>query len=468
MRLSLVLLLFALTASAQTLTHYAYPGDSTPDANSAAGIGNHNNHLVALQSAAVSSDLVAQNHLSVGQSFSIQSNGQTYNLIYDDTTGNSPATGRPLTNRVDIYDPTNALGGGNNFSAPITSIDNGPVLSGSGVGFTPTTASNTPDATSGAIFTHSQLQPVVDTLLANFKAAGQSWITPIMNAATTLFWILALISLTFTGVWMAIRQVDLMEVCAELVRYILFTGFFWWLLSHAPDFAGKIIASLRQIGGQATGAGGAIFPDALFNLGMQVFQNSLSHINLFMPETVIIPFVISLIILIICMLIAANVVLLLVAAWVVLFAGLIFLGFGGCRWTSDMAINYYRTMLGIGVSLMTMQLIVGIGITFLQNLVTLSGNNPDIQGLASIMAATILLAVISHKLPKIVAEIATGGGYGGHVGGYSFMAMMGGMMAAASLAARGATGMAGAGRTAHENLLDRMSVLNEVSSNKQK
>jgi hypothetical protein len=42
-----------------------------------------------------------------------------------------------------------------------------------------------------------------------------------------------------------------------------------------------------------------------------------------------------------------------------------------------MAINYYRTVLGIGVSLMTMELIIGLGIQFLQQLVATTGQNPD-------------------------------------------------------------------------------------------
>jgi type IV secretion system protein TrbL len=65
------------------------------------------------------------------------------------------------------------------------------------------------------------------------------------------------------------------------------------------------------------------------------------------------------------------------AATIVLYAGLIFLGFGGCRLTSDMAINYYRTVLGVGVSLMTMQLIIGIGVQFLQDLVASTSQNLD-------------------------------------------------------------------------------------------
>ena len=108
---------------------------------------------------------------------------------------------------------------------------------------------------------------------------------------------------------------------------------------------------------------------------MQVFQNTLQHINFLQPESIVVPIIIALIILIVCALIAVNMILLLCAAWVVVYAGLIFLGFGGCRWTSDMAINYYRTVLGVGVSLMTMQLIIGIGVKYLQDLVAASGQN---------------------------------------------------------------------------------------------
>ena len=42
-----------------------------------------------------------------------------------------------------------------------------------------------------------------------------------------------------------------------------------------------------------------------------------------------------------------------------------------------MAINYYRTILGVGVSLMTMQLIIGLGIKYLQDLFTATGQTLD-------------------------------------------------------------------------------------------
>jgi type IV secretion system protein TrbL len=166
---------------------------------------------------------------------------------------------------------------------------------------------------------------------------------------------------------------------------------------------------------------------------MQVFQNEMKHINFFLPAATVVPGCIAMFVLIICALIAVNMILLLCAAWIVLYAGLIFLGFGGCRWTSDMAINYYRTVLGVGVSLMTMQLIIGMGIKFLQDLVASTGDNPDVGQLAIVMVACIILAVIAHRLPQMVAGMAVSGGHNGAVGGVGVMTLLGAGIAGASI-----------------------------------
>jgi type IV secretion system protein TrbL len=302
---------------------------------------------------------------------------------------------------------------------------------------------------------------VVDALLGKYKNAGQAWVATIQNAATNLFWILGLISLSWTLISMAIKQADLMEIVAELCRYIMVTGLFYWLLTNGPAFGNDIVTTLRQVGGAAAGTGQSIYPGDLITLGMQVFQQTLQHVNFLQPESIVAPIIIALIILIVCALIAVNMILLLCAAWIVVYAGLIFLGFGGCRWTSDMAINYYRTVLGVGVSLMTMQLIIGIGVQFLQQLVASVGNNQDVGQIAIIMCATIILAVISNKLPHMVAGMVVGGGHNGAIGGVGIMTLMGAGIAGASFAARAAGTPAGAaagavGDHAHNQLQQRI------------
>jgi type IV secretion system protein TrbL len=43
---------------------------------------------------------------------------------------------------------------------------------------------------------------------------------------------------------MALRKADIGEFFAEFVRFTIFTGFFWWLLTNGPNFASSIYASL--------------------------------------------------------------------------------------------------------------------------------------------------------------------------------------------------------------------------------
>ena len=174
-----------------------------------------------------------------------------------------------------------------------------------------------PVAHGQAVDVHS----VVDTLLAKYKSAGQAWTGTIQTAATKFFWLLATISLGWTSISMAIKQSDLVEIVAELCRFIMFTGLFFWLLTNGPTFANDIVNSLRQVGGEASGTGQTIYPMALINLGLQVFQQRLTQINLLTVVVAPIAITISLIILIVCALIAVNMILVLCAGWIVIYAG---------------------------------------------------------------------------------------------------------------------------------------------------
>ena len=167
----------------------------------------------------------------------------------------------------------------------------------------------------------ANVQGVVDTLLSKYKSAGQTWASTLQSAATSLFWLLATISLAWTCVSMAIKQSDLVEIVAELCRFIMFTGLFFWLLTNGPTFANDIVNSLRQVGGEASGTGQTIYPMALINLGLQVFQQRLTQINLLTVVVAPIAITISLIILIVCALIAVNMILVLCAGWIVIYAG---------------------------------------------------------------------------------------------------------------------------------------------------
>jgi type IV secretory pathway TrbL component len=136
---------------------------------------------------------------------------------------------------------------------------------------------------------------------------------------------------------------------------------------------------------------------------------------------------------------------LLVSGWILAYAGVFYLGFGGSRWTSDIAISYFKTVLNIGVQLMTMVLLVGIGQQFINTYYSQMEANMNLNDMAAMLVAAIVLLVLVNKIPPMIGHIAQGGGthaLGGGFGAGSAIAAAGVAGAAAAMA--GSTAVAGA------------------------
>src|SRR6478609_56228 len=67
---------------------------------------------------------------------------------------------------------------------------------------------------------------VLTTLQTQITSAAKGWETTTMDAARSLFWILAVIEVGIAAVWLAIQAASLDSWFAELVRRIMFIGFF--------------------------------------------------------------------------------------------------------------------------------------------------------------------------------------------------------------------------------------------------
>ena len=272
---------------------------------------------------------------------------------------------------------------------------------------------------------------VLDNVLDRYQAAAGGWAAVIIANATWLFWTLVLISMVWTFGIMALRRADIAEFFAELFRFTVFTGFFWWLLINGPAFAGSIIASLRTLGGNATGLGSNLSPSGVVDVGFAIFDRVVDQSSIMSPVNSAVGLIIAAIILVVLALVGVNMLLLLVAGWVLAFGGVFFLGFGGSRWTSDMAINYYKTVLSVAAQLFVMVLIVGIGKTFLDDYYGRMSVGISIKEMGVMLIVAVILLMLVNKLPSLVAGIITGA----HAG-------MGGVGQAGAGTALGAFGMA--------------------------
>jgi type IV secretion system protein TrbL len=291
-------------------------------------------------------------------------------------------------------------------------------------------------------------QGILDDVQNQFKTAASGWASTLTAKASWLFWVLALISMVWTHGMLLLRKADIADFYGEFIRFIVFTGFFWWLLTNGPQMAHDIISSMQILGNTASGISGTT-PSGIVDVGFKIFNTVVQQSSIASPMMSTAGLIMAILVITILALIAANMLILLVTGWILAYAGIFYLGFGGNRWTSDIAISYFKTVLNIGVQLMTMILLVGIGQQFINAYYAQMDTNMNLNDMASMLVAAIVLLVLVNKIPPMVGHIAQGGGthaLGGGFGAGSAMAAAGVAGAAAAMA--GSTAVAGAANIA--------------------
>jgi len=297
---------------------------------------------------------------------------------------------------------------------------------------------------------YAQLTPegVLDTVVAKYQEAASQWAATLTGYASYLFWGLAILSMVVTFGFMALKRADPMEFFAELFKFSFTTGFFWWLLTNGPVFAMSIINSLRKAGGTAAHVDG-LGPSGIVDIGFNIFFQILDKTSVWSPIDSLIMVILGLGVLISLALIAANMVILIISGWMLAYGGIFFLGFGGARWTSEMAISYYKTALGIGAAVMGMTLIVGVGQSMINDFYHQMSAGLKSKEMAVILVVAIVMYKLANTVPNMLAGMVGGNAAAGaaNVGGGTLLgaaALAGGAMATGgAMAMAGATNIAG-------------------------
>lgn len=306
---------------------------------------------------------------------------------------------------------------------------------------------------------------ILNNVLNKYRTAAEAWGGTIQDAATRLFGTLATISMVWTFSQLMFHRSSFAELFGELIRFMMFTGFFLWLLRNGPAMATGIVDSLYSLGVSASSSGSAT-PSSIVDIGFAVFDMACNASCPLDPVDSAVTMIMSALVLVILSLIAVNMLLQFCSAWVLAYAGVFFLGFGGCKWTSDMAINYFKTVLGIGASIMTMVLLVGVGKNIIDQYHLQMSEDLKIQEVAILLVVAITLFLLVDKLPSMVAGIITGASIGSS-GAASFGAgaAVGAAMTAGAMAMGGASKLGSGAVGAAANMAGLAQAVKVASSN---
>ncbi|WP_064711961.1 P-type conjugative transfer protein TrbL [Rhizobium bangladeshense] len=264
-----------------------------------------------------------------------------------------------------------------------------------------------------AVPAFAQEGQVLTELENQVSTAAKGWETTIMDAAKSLFWILATIEVGIAAVWLAIQAASLDSWFAELVRRIMFIGFFAFVLTQGPTFARAVVDSLFQIGA----GGGSASPAEIFDAGIRVASqmSQQAQFGVFEDNALAIAAVLAMGVVVICFsLVAAIFVSVMVEMYVGLLAGMIMLGLGGSSFTKDFAVRYLVYAFGVGMKLMALVMIAKIGSQVLLGLANApTASSDQFVTTLAIAGISVVVFIIAIYVPNIMQGVVQGASVSG-------------------------------------------------------
>jgi type IV secretion system protein TrbL len=278
----------------------------------------------------------------------------------------------------------------------------------------------------------------IQTMMSDVQSAFQGQLSTIGGAMNTaakgIFWSLASISFVWSMAQLALKAADLGEILAELIRFTVVTGVFWYILQNGSAIGLAIAQSFDQLAASA-GAGAVSTPDGVLNAAGSIWTKSLTSLGLYSAAGqgicavkglanitdiagnlscqinvsigsvfMLLSFLATYLVLVI---VAIDMLILRITLYLVIYLGLITLGFGGLRRTEDMAIGYLKTVGSTAIANMTMAIIAFLGLSFVQDQTTAmqASVSAAITAFQSLSTVGLTTAPISACMEGLIAAL---------------------------------------------------------------
>ena len=205
---------------------------------------------------------------------------------------------------------------------------------------------------------------ILNDIVRDYEAISASWFSALGPIANKIFWSLVAIQLTWSAIWWVIDREDGLAVVSSLLRQVVAIGFFYALLLNGGTWVPAVIQSFSQAGATAAGLTD-LSPTGVFDQGLALANkilNATSDLGLldgFFAS--LIAGITAIVVVIAFAVIAAQLLVALVESFIVIGAGVLFLGFAGSRWTKFFTERYLSYIASIGVKLFVLYLIMGVG-----------------------------------------------------------------------------------------------------------
>ena len=250
---------------------------------------------------------------------------------------------------------------------------------------------------------HAADEDFVSRLVHEFYSKTAAWEPTLKKYALTVFRWLVILEVCFLGIKAALNRDQLGDILKQFVMLLLMAGFFLAVITYYKEWSWNLINGLGAIGRELTPGGYS--SESPFLTGMQLVKLVLDKLSIWSPGNSIALLIAALVIIVCFALISAQVVFIKCEAMVAMMAALILVGFGGSSFLKDYAVNAIRYVLAVAFKLFVMQLVLGVGIAFIEGFST---STAELQDIFVVIGASVVLLALVKSLPDVCAGIING------------------------------------------------------------
>src|SRR5882724_8870707 len=289
---------------------------------------------------------------------------------------------------------------------------------------------------------------ILNDIVRDYEAISTSWFSALGPIANKIFWILVAIQLTWSAIWWVIDREDGLAVVSSLLRQVVAIGFFYALLLNGGTWIPAVIQSFSQAGATAAGLTD-LSPTGVFDQGLALANkilNATADLGLldgFFASLV--AGITAIVVVIAFAVIAAQLLVALVESFIVIGAGVLFLGFAGSRWTKFFTERYLSYVASIGVKLFVLYLIMGVGMSIAGRWLPIlerGGFSPI--PFFYVMGGSLVFVFLTWHIPSVAGSMMAGA-VSLSLSDAVYPAILGSRAAGAGLVTAGAVGAAAVG-----------------------
>jgi len=296
-------------------------------------------------------------------------------------------------------------------------------------------------------------------ILSQYHAAAVTWEATVFGYAQDLFYLLAVIELSWTFLELFLQQADLQAWMFGFMRSIMAIIAFYALLLYGNKWFPAVVNSFTQIGARVAGIP-SISPTVVFTQGLKIagaMMYSASDSGFLLHIGSAITIILCAMIILLCWgLVTLSLIITWVESYVALGVAYIMLGFGGSRWTREYVNRYICLVSSVGLKILKIYGVISAGMILSGNWITEAQQvklTPFVTTAPVLVAFDVLIGTFIYSLlvwhlPRIITAVLGGSLSLGHNEVLAPVILAGQMAAATAMQGAAVAGGGAAGGAA--------------------